>query len=127
MQTYSATIRLGGSLFNEVRKDELTPAEIVVLKTIHGGDAILRIIAGKHVDRDDEAERARLVDIYGNALANIKGVGSINFLLGAPGAPLPKSVPGVDSLPPPKAGKRAKPADAETPVEGEGIEPTEFA
>jgi F-type H+-transporting ATPase subunit alpha len=37
MQLYSAKVRLSGSLYNEVRKDELTAPEILLLRSIHGG------------------------------------------------------------------------------------------
>jgi hypothetical protein len=76
MQLYSAKVRLGGSLYNEVRKDELTAPEILLLRSIHGGaEAVTEVKAtGKEafdVDeegnkrlRTDKAERARLKRIY---------------------------------------------------------------
>jgi len=126
MQLYTGTIRLSGSLFNEVKKDDLTAPEITVLKRIHGGDAIHGIVANKHVDRDDAQERARLHNIYGRALARIKNVGTLDALLGPEGVPLAKSVPGVDSLPAPKTGRRASaPVVEMSPADP--IEQTEFA
>lgn len=107
MQTYSAKVRLAGSLYNEVPKSDLTAPEIAILKRIHGSDAIVDIKPGKSVDRTDEQERARLAHTYNRALAGIKNVGSIEGVLGPEGIPLAKTVSGVDSLPPPTTGKRA--------------------
>lgn len=108
MQTYSARLRLAGSLLNEVPKAELTPPEITVLRRLHGSDAVIDIKPGKHVDRTDEAERERLSFLYGRALAGIKGVGTLDALLGPEGVPLAKAVPGIDSLPAPTSGRRAR-------------------
>jgi len=113
MQTYDARIRLAGSLLNEVPKSGLTAPEITVLRRLHGSDAVVEIKPGKHVERDDYAERARLHDLYGPALAGIKNVGTLDAILGPEGVPLAKAVPGIDSLPPPTSGKRATRVKAE--------------
>ncbi|WP_176074325.1 hypothetical protein [Brucella intermedia] len=97
MQTYSARVRLSGSLFNEVPKAELTAAEITVLRRLHGPDSVVEIKPGKHVDRSDDVERDRLNHLYGRALAGVKGVGTLDAVLGVPGVPLPSYVPGVDA------------------------------
>ena len=76
MQLYSAKVRLGGSLYNEVPKDELTAPEILLLRSIHGGtEAVIEVKAtgkeafdvdeeGNRKLRTDKAERARLKRIY---------------------------------------------------------------
>ena len=133
MQTYQATIRVGGSLFNEVPKAPVTAAEIEVLKAIHGDDAVLRIAPHKIVDPDeakrfadatDEEERERLRLTYGKALATRKHLNTIEAILGTRGVPLPKTVPGVDSLPAPKRGRMAKAEDISAVV---GDNPAEQA
>lgn len=137
MQLYNCTVRLNGSMLNEVVKTGVTAAEIKVLKAIHnsseaGVDVVHRIEAAGRVDRSDEEERARLVDEYGEGIANIEHIKSISNILGFEGNPLPKTVPGVDSLPPPKTGRRATRADLPAaPVEDEApaeeIKEGEFA
>ena len=125
MKLYSATVHLSGSIFNQVRKTDLTPAEIIILKRMHGGDAIKEIAATGDADRSDEAERERLHDTYGAALRSIENVKTIEGILGVAGMPLPAYVPGVENLPAPKAGKRAP---KEAPVEPvEPIKEDEFA
>lgn len=71
MQIYSAKIRLGGLLHNEVRKDELTAPEILVLRGIHGADALVDIKPILNADgtpydvkRNSKSERTRLLTIY---------------------------------------------------------------
>jgi len=112
MQLYNLTVRVGGSLFNEVPLADATAAEVEVLRRIHGHDAMVRIVATKEdARRDDESERARLQQRYGRALMTIKGVGTLDAVLGVRGVPLPKAIPGVDSAPAPKRGRPAKPDD----------------
>lgn len=65
MQLYSAKIRLGGSLVNEVRKHDLTAAEIIMLRDIHGGaDAVIDIVETGSDRRTQEFERERLNQTY---------------------------------------------------------------
>lgn len=124
MQLYNATVRVGGSLFNEVPMAEVTAAEIEVLRRIHGNDAVTRIVASKEdTKRDDETERARLQRIYGRALLTIKGAGTLDAVLGTRGVPLPKSVPGVDNAPAPKRGRPAKADDLKVLTETPAPEP----
>jgi len=117
MQLYNATVRVGGSLFNEVPKFGVTAAEIEVLRRVHGGDSVVRIVARGEDKRDDETERARLQRVYGRALLTIKGAGTLDAVLGTRGVPLPKTVPGVDSAPAPKRGRPAKADDLQVLTE----------
>jgi len=129
MQTYSAKIQLAGSLYNEVRRDDLTAPEITILRRIHGRDAIVDIKPGKHIERSDDEERARLAATYNAALSKNDDVKSIDALLGPEGVPLAKTVRGVDSLPAPTSGKRAgRPpkTDAEPEAPAEPIDDAEF-
>lgn len=71
MQIYSAKIRLGGLLHSEVRVDELTAPEILVLRGIHGSDALVDIKpllnadgAPYDVKRNSKTERTRLLTKY---------------------------------------------------------------
>lgn len=130
MKLYTAKVNLHGSDLNQVLKHDLTAAEIIVLKRIHGGDAVIDIIENSKseiieikqkpggddeegdiferqvigtrkgdVDRTDEQERKRLNRIYGQALRTIKGVGTIEAVLGVDGVPLPQYVTGIGNLP----------------------------
>lgn len=125
MQLYKCVLRLNGSLHNEVPKNDVTAAEIQVLKAIHQGpetgvDAVVRIQPTRKVDRSDQEERARLQDLYGASVARNPRLRSLNDILGHPSVPLPRVVPGVaESEPEPSAGKRRgrKPAIKLTPTE----------
>lgn len=122
MQTYKAKIRLSGSLFNEVGRDGLTAPEITILRRLHGSDAVVEIKADAHVDRSEEAERARLSEIYASGLAAHKL--SLELVLGPEGVPLARTVAGVDSLPPPVGEiKRGRPRKVDAEVQPTPAEP----
>ena len=62
MKLYSCKVRIGGNVLNEVRKENATAAEIVLMRAIHGDDAVLEIEATGKVDRSDADERSRLLE-----------------------------------------------------------------
>lgn len=135
-QLYDCTVRLGGSMKNEVRMTDVTAAEIQVLKVVHNGaetgvDVVHKIERKGQAKRDDYDERARLSDMYGRALAKLDPARSIDQLFGHETVPLPQTVRGVDALPPPKTGRRAQAPKAEAAPEAEPaaeqISETEFA
>lgn len=64
MQICSATIRLAGSVQNTVFRNDITPAEILVLQAIHGGDAVIDILPIEKVERSQNAEWDRLTSRY---------------------------------------------------------------
>jgi hypothetical protein len=72
MKLYDCTVRLNGSLHNEVNKADVTPAEVHVLRALHGSDAVINVKPAmdgkKHkVSKVKSAEeRARLTAIYAN-------------------------------------------------------------
>lgn len=127
MQTYTAKLRLSGSLFNEVHKTDLTAAEATVLRRLHGDDALVDIKPGKQVDRDDDEERKRLLEIYGKGIARNEKIKSLDVILGVPGVALPSRIPGVDVLAAPKTGRRVKVEATEPETDGEPIPQAEFA
>jgi len=91
---YSAKIRLGGKLENEVWKHEITAPEIHVLRSLHGADAVLEINSvGKKVKRTEDQERARLAQVYRNGPEKA-GEKLISSIFGVAGA-LPTTVPNV--------------------------------
>lgn len=131
-QLYNCLVRLGGSMKNEVRKDGVTASEIKVLKLIHNGpetgvEVVYNVTRAGTVDRDDDEERQRLEETYGRALAKIEHVKTLAQVLGHETVPLPQTIRGVDTLPPPKAGKRAAPRQPAPEPAPEPINEAEFA
>lgn len=50
MQTYNAIVRLNAELTNEVPKQNLTAPEVLILRDIHGDDAVVNIVAAEDWD-----------------------------------------------------------------------------
>jgi hypothetical protein len=67
MQECTITLRLGGSLLHTVEKDRVTPAEIQVLRYLHGPDAVVNIVPTKMTKRGHVDEFTRLTELYGRA------------------------------------------------------------
>lgn len=103
MKLYDATVRLGGSISNEVNVYTITAAEIAVLQRVHGDDAVLRISeVGTVKNRTDARERARLATAYPKGMAAdgkqpLEGNAFINSIFGV-GTPLPREyvAPAID-------------------------------
>lgn len=71
MQRCDVTVRLSGDLNNTVRKPNVTPAEIVILRAIHGGFDSVVDIQPTIMDKTPHAnERARLAYAYGNKVVD---------------------------------------------------------
>jgi hypothetical protein len=119
MQLYNCTVRLNGTLTNNVRKHDVTAAEIAILRHIHGqsessNDPVFDIHAYDLVEgpkdadekptfykvpkgtlnRSPAAERSRLAMSY--SMGDIPGSRIVIDVLGAGMAPLPTTVEGVD-------------------------------
>lgn len=113
MRLYTGILNIGGSLLNQVPKT-FTAAEAIVLQTLHGTDALNKI-----VPTDDEAlewspdadfepdakvlrthaqERERLQMVFGVALRRIPQ-NNIDGLFGIASMPLPEKIMGVDDIP----------------------------
>lgn len=110
MRQFSGKVRLGGSLHNEVPKDDLTVPQIIVLRAIHGSDGVADIKEVAPVKRTDDEERNRLAGLYGAAISGrAEIVGGLGALIGFSG-PLPDKAAGV---PLPSEAKKAKTGKAE--------------
>lgn len=60
MFRYTAKIRLGGAVTNEVRLSDLSAAEVMILRRLHGNDAVKELVETRS-DRSQHAdERMRL-------------------------------------------------------------------
>lgn len=103
MQLYNCKVRLHGSLYNEVRKYDVTAAEIAVLKVIHGQEGGIEAVTEiehtgrKNSSMSDAGLRAYLDMEYGGGLSANEGVKNINGVFGVAGA-LPKAVDGVEHV-----------------------------
>jgi hypothetical protein len=118
MQLYNCKVMLGGSRYNEMRRDGVTIPEIVVLRIIHGGDdAVVDITAARdaaeRLDREtltraepgadrektipwnDKAERERLERRYNRALSKKKSPAEQNIKMIFGAGPLPTTLDGV--------------------------------
>jgi hypothetical protein len=70
MEVGSAMVALGGDSGNTVPKDNITPAEIAVLRVIHGDDAVFDIQKTGDINRSNRQELTRLTEVYGQRQPN---------------------------------------------------------
>lgn len=109
MKLFSAKVRIMGQVQDEVSKTNVTQAEIVVLKSIHGDDAVGDVKPSGEIDRHEAEERERLEMIYGDAV--------IGRLFGAPIARIGDDAPAAarslpDARPAPDTRTGRSPAKA---------------
>ncbi len=95
MYKYNVKLRLGGLVTNEVIKKKIPPAEVILLRAIHGQDAVIiddevgKEAADDLKVREDLAHRYRLDRISKNRTKV-----SLFNLFGHPHVPLPQRLPG---------------------------------
>lgn len=65
MEMYQAEVCIGGLLTNTVMKEPITAAEIVILRNIHGDDAVRQIKPLGNKNREYDKEYKRLLKQYG--------------------------------------------------------------
>lgn len=65
MQLAQCFVNHAGSRDMQVLKTDVTPAEVMILRALHGDDAVHRLKATGEVKRKSPAERDRLIRIYG--------------------------------------------------------------
>lgn len=100
---YSCKLRLNGSVLNEVPKDEVTAAEIEMLRGIHGSDAVLNIKDAGSVERSDADERVRVLSMFVNPLLDapprIKAKTEMfSTLFGHKSQPMPKTLEADETI-----------------------------
>ena len=66
-QLCSCTVAIGGDIRSVVARPRVTPAEIMLLQSIHGGDAVTNIRVNGELDATMDGERDRLGRFYGDA------------------------------------------------------------
>lgn len=65
MQLYQCQVRHAGSRDMVIYKEDMSPADIVLLKHLHGADSIVGVSPTREAKRQHVKERERLVDTYG--------------------------------------------------------------
>lgn len=65
MQTANIFLALGGNAGHTIQKFGVTPAEIAVLREIHGEASVFDVEPDEDVQRSSREERSRLLGIYG--------------------------------------------------------------
>ena len=112
MQICNCSVAIGGEVGMTVRKERVSVPELLVLREIHGADAVRNVEVIGEVARDSNEERARLRSMYPKAGEDGK-TSIVEGVLGKHG-PLPK-VLGDTDFPEDfilNGGKKAKPAKA---------------
>lgn len=126
MKLYDCKVRLAGQVANEVRKYKVTAAEIEILRSIHGADAVAEIVDAGEDKRTSAAERQRLYGLYASPNDHTpeqvaKKLEGFRALFGHDRMALPESLEelapevedGVEAAPAPKVEKERAPAFAE--------------
>lgn len=89
MKLYNIRLRVNGDLFTEVRKTDVTAAEIAVLAFLHKGpDCLVECEEAGSVRRPDRAERKRLAALY--SYGEMDGNALVRRVLGIDTLPLPQ-------------------------------------
>jgi hypothetical protein len=65
MQLYNCVVRHAGNLGMTIHKEDVTAAEIVLLRALHGEDAVINMAETRQTRREHRAERERLAAYYG--------------------------------------------------------------
>lgn len=68
MKVYNCRVRLAGLVHHEVPKYAITEKEVIVLRKVHGADAVNGIKNAGEVKRTNDQEYQRLADFYGAQL-----------------------------------------------------------
>lgn len=116
MDYYNLKLRLHGDVRHEVLKKDMSAPEVIVLKAVHGDDAIVNLEYSKTKAVDDTAERERLHLRYGGALNKLEPKTNIQHMFGGDHMPLVETLKGVA-----KSAKKA----AAAPKQGEFAEENE--
>lgn len=70
MRLYDCKVLLAGSRDNEVRKTDVSAAEVMILRAFHGDDSVVEIVPKAMDKRTHGAERAYLFTQYVGAAEN---------------------------------------------------------
>lgn len=64
--TYNCRVRHNGNVLHEIPLYGITNRELVLLKNIHGADAIVGVTKVGEVERDDKLEYFRIIEKFGS-------------------------------------------------------------
>lgn len=105
MRLYDCKVLLSGSRENEVRKTDISAAEVMILQRFHGVDAVLDIVPKEMDKRTHADERRRLFTTYVGAdeATNLGGhqkerAAVLTNLFGPMHAQLPVELPKVEAF-----------------------------
>ena len=99
MQFYDCKVRLGGNVMHEVRKENITAPEIMVLRALHGDDAVVEIVVKKFDKFAGNAKvRQQLYKTYADPETNnsevvAKRMEMMRGLFGHDAVKLPETLP----------------------------------
>lgn len=65
MQLYRCQVRHAGKYETVIHKEDVTAADIVILKALHGSDAVTGVEATRKTNVPQAKERDRLIGVYG--------------------------------------------------------------
>jgi hypothetical protein len=115
MQTANIMLALAGNMGHTIQKWGVTPAEIAVLREIHGESSVFDIEPVEDVQRNGREERARLLEIYGKP-AGSREVSAVEVLFPGVAARLFETLDELELDPSfYKATSRAMPKKAKEP------------
>lgn len=77
MELATCEVRLNGDLLNTVIKDNVTPAELLILRSIHGAESVVRIVVKGMNRRQFATELDRLRKTYDRPTENVLLVASV--------------------------------------------------
>lgn len=96
LDLFDCKVKLAGSNDNEVRREKVTAAEIIVLRDIHGEDSVVEIVGRDPVAAD--SPEARTESKERDKLAQMYGADRVANLFGATHNRLPDVVPGLGEV-----------------------------
>ena len=98
MRLYDCKVLLAGSRDNEVRKTDVTAAEIMALRVTHGPDSVIDIVKKGMDKRAHGEERARIFHLYADpeALDTKTKTDALLALFGPAHNPLPVELPDAE-------------------------------
>lgn len=89
MFRYSMKVRLDGSVMNEVRRENVSAAEVILLRRLHGRDAVCDVKEIKSDKSEHAEERMTLQTRYAKPLMKLKPAITFEQLFGPEHMPLP--------------------------------------
>ncbi len=94
MYRYSGKLRLSGSVMHEVYKENMSAAEVMILRRLHGEDALVDLVEHGNDRSPHAAEREKLKQIYCGSGQNRTRI-DFERLFGADHMDLPARLPQV--------------------------------